>query len=212
MQIPDALASAAAGMKAQSSRLDTIAENLANAATPGYRARRAVVAGFGQQLRRATVDVGAQGALRHTGVATDLALVGPGYFAVVGAHGVDYTRDGRMTVDADGLLRDIHGRGVLGALGPVRMPRGAIVHPDGRVFFGNRAIDRLRIVEVDGGAVKRASASVRAGYLEDSGVDPIAEMTALVAAERIYEANQKAAQQTDDALKHAVVDVPAVHS
>ena len=51
---------------------------------------------------------------------------------------------------------------------------------------------------------------MRAGYLEDSGVDPISEMTALVATERVYEANQKAAQQADGALRRAVVDVPAV--
>jgi flagellar basal-body rod protein FlgF len=209
MQIPDALASAAGGMRAQSARLDAIAQDLANAATPGYRSRRAQPA-FGQRLATVSLAAQGQGSLRRTGVTTDLALVGPGYFALAGASGVEYTRDGRMMLDPDGYLCDARGRKVLGALGGVRMTRGASIHADGRVFSGGRVIDRLRIVELDGGVARRAKASVRSGYLEDSGVDPIAEMTELVATERAYEANQKTAQAADESLKRAVTEVPAV--
>lgn len=212
MQLPDALTSAAAGMRAQTARLDVIAENLANAATPGYRAQRSVSLGFGDQMRSAALTAAVQGPLRHTGVATDLALIGPGFFAVAGPHGVEYTRDGRMSLDADGVLCDVRGRHVLGSLGALRLPQGALIHSNGRVFLHGRAIDRLRIVEFDGPTVRRASASVRSGYLEESGVDPISEMTALVSAERAFEANQKAAQRTDEALKRAVIELPAVRS
>ena len=209
MQIPDALSSAAGGMRAQSAHLDAIAQDLANAATPGYRPRRAQPA-FGQRLAKATLDAQTQGALRRTDVTTDLALVGPGYFAIAGSRGVEYPRDGRMMLDAEGYLCDAHGRKVLGSLGGVRMPRGATIRPDGRIFSGGRAIDRLRIVELDAGVARRANASVRSGYLEDSGIDPIAEMTELVATERAYEANQKTAQAADESLKLAVTEVPAV--
>jgi flagellar basal-body rod protein FlgF len=210
MQLPDALASAATGMRTQSSRVDTIAENLANAGTAGYRSRRCVSFGFGERLRTASVLAQTQGALRHTGVPTDLALVGLGYFAVATPHGVEYTRDGRMTRDGENFLCDSRGYKVLGSLGPVRLPHNAIIHADGKVFAGGRAIDRLRIVELNDGKPRRAAASVRAGFLEESGVDPIGEMTALVAAERAYEANQKTAQRADEALKRAVIEVPAV--
>jgi hypothetical protein len=115
-----------------------------------------------------------------------------------------------MMLDPDGYLCDARGRKVLGSLGGVHMPRGAYIHADGKVICGGRVIDRLRIVELDGGVTKRAKASVRSGYLEDSGVDPIAEMTELVATERAYEANQKTAQAADDSLKLAVTEVPAV--
>jgi flagellar basal-body rod protein FlgF len=212
MQIPDALSSAAAGMKTQSARLDTIAENLSNASTAGYRSRRSVLTRFSERLQTATIATESQGPLRRTDVPTDLALLGPGYFAVASPHGVEYTRDGRMTLDADGYLCDARGNKVLGSLGPVRMPHGSLVHADGRIYANGRTIDRLRIVELDGTHVKRAAASVREGYLEDSGVDPIAEMTSLVATQRAYEADQKAAQRADDALKLAVTDVPAVRS
>jgi len=206
MQIPDALSSAASGMRAQSARLDEIAEDLANAATPGYRVR---ASSFSQGVANAGT---AQGALRRTGVVTDLALVGPGFFAVAGAHGVEYTRDGRMLTDAQGYLCDARGRRVLGSLGGVSLPRGASFRSDGSVVCGGRVVDRLRVVDFDGGAPRRASASVRSGYLEDSGVNPIAEMTRLVAAERAYEADQKSAQAADESLRRAAIDVPALRS
>jgi flagellar basal body rod protein FlgG len=210
MQIPDALSSAASGMRAQSARLDEIAEDLANAGTPGYRARFGASA-FGQDFANAG-GAAVQGALRRTGVATDLALVGPGYFAVAGAQGVEYTRDGRMLTDAQGYLCDASGRRVLGSLGGVRLPHGASIRTDGSVVSGGRVVDRLRVVDFDGSVPKRAHASVRSGYLEDSGVNPIAEMTRLVAAERAYEADQKSAQAADESLRRAAIDVPAVRS
>jgi flagellar basal-body rod protein FlgF len=210
MQLPNALASAAAGMRAQTARLDAIAENLANSATPGYRASRSVAVAFGDQMRTATQASSVQGSIRRTGVDTDLALMGQGFFAVRGANGVEYTRDGRMSLDADGFLCDVHGRRVLGSLGAVRLPKGARIQPDGRVVANGQAIDRLRIVDFVDGAPRRARAAVRSGYLEDSGVDPISEMTSLVASERAFEANQKAAQQADEALKRAVIELPAV--
>ena len=209
MQIPDALSSAASGMRAQSARLDEIAEDLANASTPGYRARVGASA-FSQNL--ANTGAAVQGALRRTGVSTDLALVGPGYFAVTGAHGVEYTRDGRMLIDAQGYLCDARSRRVLGSLGGLRLPHGASVHADGSVISGGRVVDRLRVVDFDDGVPRRASASVRSGYLEDSGVNPIAEMTRLVGAERAYEADQKSAQAADESLRRAANDVPAVRS
>lgn len=204
MDTPDALVSAAAGMHAQAQRLDVIAENLANASTVGYRPKFEIGAAEG-----AASD--SQGPLRRTDVPTDLALVGPGLFAVVARDGVRYTRDGRMLVDASGHLCDARGNKVLGALGPAHFPRGARVESDGRIVFNGRTIDRLRIVDLTAGhAAVRPGTQVRSGYLEDSGVDPIAEMTALVTAERAYEANQKSAQRADETLRRAVTDVPAV--
>jgi flagellar basal-body rod protein FlgF len=209
VDVPEALASAAAGMRAQSAKLDAIAENLANAGTVGYRARRAVLAGFAERLESTIVASTSQGGLRRTGVPTDLALVGPGAFAFAATSGVEYSRDGRLQVDPSGYLCDARGRRALGALGPARFPRGAHVDAEGRIVRGGLVLDRLRVVD-ERHPLTRGAAQVRAGYLEDSGVDPIAEMTALVGAERAYEANQKSAQRADESLRRAVTDVPAV--
>ena len=212
MDTPDALASAAAGMQTQAFRLGVIAENLANASTVGYRARRAVANEFAGRLQTASVEVDGQGTLRRTDVPTDLALVGPGYFAVATRNGVEHTRDGRMSVDGQGYLCDASGNRVLGSLGPARFPPGAHIDETGRIIINGRPTDRLRIVFPSGSSLERAKALVRAGYLEDSSVDAIAQMTELVTAERAYEANQKAAQRADESLRRATNDVGVVRA
>jgi flagellar basal-body rod protein FlgF len=222
MVAPDSLACAAAGMRLEQARLDAIAANLANSNTPGYCAQD-TGAEFAATLTAARTT---QGSLRPTGVATDLALSGPGYFAVAAPDGVRYTRDGRLSATGDTLC-DISGHALLGSLGPVRFPRGATVDSDGRIADNGRIIDRLRIVDIgpgatrdsngycspaSGAAIRRSPAQVRSGFLEDSGVNPLLEMTALVSAQRAFEADQKTAQRADETLRRAVTDVPAVHS
>ena len=76
MNTPDALTSAATGMRTQAAELDTVALNLANASTVGYRSRTEAFSQFGEGLVAHAGTSQAQGPLRHTGVATDLALVG----------------------------------------------------------------------------------------------------------------------------------------
>jgi flagellar basal-body rod protein FlgF len=222
MDAPDSLACAAAGMRLQQARLDAIAANLANTNTPGYGALD-TRAEFASELDAAR---SAQGSMRPTGVATDLALTGPGYFAVAAPDGVRYTRDGRLSATGDTLC-DIGGHALLGSLGPVRFPRGATFDSDGCIIDKGRIIDRLRVVDIGPGATRdaagyfspannavigRSAAQVRSGFLEDSGVNPLAEMTALVSAQRAFEADQKAAQRADETLRRAVTDVPAVHA
>jgi flagellar basal-body rod protein FlgF len=225
MDTPDALVSAGNGMRAQTAELDVTALNLANASTTGYRMR---VEGFSETDESFNSQLGlsqTQGPLRHTGVATDLALVGAGYFAVATPQGVRYTRDGRLTLDPRGSLRDSLGNPVLGSLGPARFPQDARIMEDGRIIARGEVVDRLRIVTFDapctsldsnllsapGGSIPRRSfASVRSGYLEDSGIDAISEMTSLIRAERSFEANEKSLERTDDSLRKLVTEVPAV--
>jgi flagellar basal-body rod protein FlgG len=218
-------------MHAQSQQLDVIAQNLANASTAGYKPRRYLQTSFGGDLRAAIGGTDAQGPLRQTGVATDLALVGRGYFTISTPEGIRYTRDGRMSTDGHGHLCDARGNPVLGSAGALRLPHGARITQSGDVVADGRVIDRLRIADFaqppsgEGGgaaaqgddagappAARGARATVRSGYLEESGVEPIAEMTALIAAQRAYEANQKSAQRADESLRRAVTDVPAVRS
>lgn len=225
MDTPDALTSAAAGMRLQADRLDLIAQDLANASTIGYRERSSDEM-FGASLGSAIGKAPRQGALRRTGVSTDLALVGPGYFAIATPNGVRYSRDGRFARTDDGSLGDIRGNKLLGSLGPVRFPHGAHFEPNGRVIADGRVVDTLRLVELSTSAVaddgpyasstalplKASSTTVHTGYLEESTVDPIAEMTALVTTQRAYEADQKTAQRADETLRRAVTDVPTVRS
>jgi flagellar basal body rod protein FlgG len=228
MDVADSLTTAAEGMRVQADSLGVIAQNLANVSTAGFQSREAAFSGFQHELQTRVALSTAQGPLRRTGVPTDLGLSGPGFFALATADGVRYTRDGRMSVDPQGFLTDARGNRVLGSLGPVAFPHGASVTKDGSIVVDGTPRDRLRIVsfsktcEAEGadgllrapsGCVpERAVATIHAGYLEDSGVDAISQMTAIIAVQRAYEANEKVVAQTDERLRRVVTDLPALHS
>src|ERR671930_2205828 len=91
---------AASGMLAELVRQDQLANDLANASTPGYKADRAAESSFGDLLirNRATgepvgaIGLGAQiseirtdlsqGPLRETGEPLDIALIGDGFLPI----------------------------------------------------------------------------------------------------------------------------------
>lgn len=120
------LYTAVTGLAANSQELGIIGDNIANASTIGFKGSRAAFeealassllggssgAGLGVQLQ-AVQRILTQGALLSTGVSTDLALQGPGFFVVRGGHagreGTFFTRAGQFTVDATGFLVNLDG-------------------------------------------------------------------------------------------------------
>jgi flagellar hook protein FlgE len=133
MSLLTALNTGATGMEANSLDLDVIGDNISNANTIGFKAGRAAFRdalyqeligapgggqmGLGVQLN-AVQRIISQGALTNTGVATDLALEGSGYFVVKGNHdginGQFYTRAGQFSVDKNGYLSNLEGLRVQG--------------------------------------------------------------------------------------------------
>ena len=121
MSILSSLYTGATGLNANGQELSVVGDNIANANTVGFkRARAAFEDALSTSLVGGTGEVGmgtrlqvvqrilSQGSLLNTGVATDLALEGQGYFVVQGQHGgVDgtfYTRAGQFSVDREGYL------------------------------------------------------------------------------------------------------------
>jgi flagellar basal-body rod protein FlgF len=127
-------------------RQETLAQNLANANTTGYRADvvalRAVPA-RGQEAgtRVFTVEttIGwdfAPGPMTATGRNLDVAIQGPGWLAVQTPDGAEaYTRAGSLQIGADGTLTLPNGLPVQGDGGPIAIPADAHVQiaPDGTV-------------------------------------------------------------------------------
>ncbi|ABF40647.1 flagellar basal body FlaE [Candidatus Koribacter versatilis Ellin345] len=119
------------GLTASSTALATIANNLANQNTIGYKQTRALFRDlFYQQIGQTgsgdPIQVGAgtmigtidtnftDGSVSPTGVPTDVAIMGDGFF-VAQQNGNDiYTRAGNFKVGADGTLRTQDGAVVLG--------------------------------------------------------------------------------------------------
>ncbi len=144
--------------------------NLANAASPGFRAdleafRAMPVFGPGQPSRvyamaeRPAVNF-QPGTLETTGNDLDVAVDGEGFLAVQAADGTEaYTRAGDLRLNGNGMLETGNGRPVLGNGGPVAMPpaESIVIAADGTVSIrpvgqGSDAlvtVDRLKLVKPD---------------------------------------------------------------
>ena len=133
-----------AGAKATMQRQDTLANNLANVSTNGFRAElaafRAVpVQGDGASTRVYALEstVGhdnASGTVQATGRPLDVAMKGGAWLAVQGLDGTEaYTRAGALDLDAQGQLVTKTGLAVMGDGGPITVPPNAEVSiaPDG---------------------------------------------------------------------------------
>lgn len=133
MSLLTALTTGTAGLQANSTELAVVGDNIANANTIGFKAGRAAFqdqlmqqlmgvngggqVGLGARLQ-AIQRIVTQGALTTTGLATDLALDGSGYFVLrgmnAGVQGQYFTRAGQFTVDNDGYLTNLDGLRVQG--------------------------------------------------------------------------------------------------
>ncbi len=158
------------GMLNQQYRLDTITNNLANAATTGYKREGATSRAFdevmGVKIKDSSVsyvtqnignmslgvkigenytDYG-QGSFKETANTYDLALGGNGFFSISftsksGEEMTKYTRDGSFTTDVDGVLRTKDGDYVLNDAGSqITIPTEAV----------NVVVDELGNIYADG--------------------------------------------------------------
>lgn len=139
------------GMANEQKRLDVITNNLANAATTGYKKDGVTNQSFRNLLAYKVKDVSEnytdkqigkmslgvkigevytnydQGSLRSTGNTFDFAIQGKGFFNVSttdkdGNQVVKYTRDGSFTMNQDGKLVDVNGNTLMGEGGEITIP------------------------------------------------------------------------------------------
>jgi flagellar basal-body rod protein FlgG len=219
---------AASGMLSEMQRQDLIANDLANAATPGYKADRTAQHSFeemllasregreigqigsGVQIASQVTDFSPQGT-RETGEPLDFAITGEGFFGVQTADGVQYTRNGRFLADGEGRLTDQLGNLILsGAGAPIQV--GADGTVDARALGVFAVTDARKAGDglFTGTAGGTAAGTVRSGALEESGVDPARAMVDMIASLRAFEAGQRVITTIDSTLQKASNDVGRV--
>jgi flagellar basal-body rod protein FlgF len=112
-----------------SRQMDVVANNIANASTPGFKAEEVVMSEYKIAAERpvklsyvqdfATARDFRDGPLRATGNDLDLAIQGDGFFVVQTPAGNRYTRVGRFQLDKDGQIVTSQGYPVLAGGAPV---------------------------------------------------------------------------------------------
>ncbi len=210
-----------AGAVARSEQLDSIADNLANAQTPGYKAARPAfqtflpVSGAPDKAYPAAVATGfdlAPGMLVQTGAPLDITPEGDAFIAVrTPANTVAFTRNGRLQIGADGVLRSgdnlvLQPNGETIAFLPEAKPRldanGAFWvddAPAGQIAFAKLEGTLLRtgatlLAPAEAGSATPVETQVRLGVVEQGNATALESAVALVSAQRNYETSMQAIQ------------------
>jgi flagellar basal-body rod protein FlgF len=214
--------------------LQSVANNIANAATTGFRREGVVFAEMVEALPaeggsvamtaargRFTDEV--QGALVETGGTLDLAIEGEGYFTVLTAAGERLTRAGAFTRNAEGEVVDPAGNLVLDeGGGPIVIPFEAVhvgIAADGTISVDGDPAAKIGLVTVENqeklmreggtlfsaeGAIPLADGRIVQGFLEQSNVNAVAEMARMVEVQRAYEHGQKMLDGEDERIRLVV--------
>ncbi|MEM9317774.1 MAG: flagellar hook-basal body complex protein [Pseudomonadota bacterium] len=212
--------------------MQTVANNIANLSTTGFRAEGVVFAehvrslGPGQESISMAHAIGrhvqnAQGALTGTGSPFDLAIEGDGYFLIETPEGERLTRAGAFTPDPNGELVTPDGYRLLDAGGaPIFIPpdaRAISIASDGTLsadgepqtviglWQPREAMDLQHrsgvLFEAPGGVEPMLEYSIFQGFLEDSNVNPVAQIARMIEVQRAYELGQSFLDQEDERLR-----------
>lgn len=173
---------AASRLTAAQRAIEVIADNIANADTPGFKAERVLFTDWlsrqgggtpGEPMvayvqDRATWRDQVVGVDSHTGNPFDLALAGDGYFTVNTPAGPRLTRNGRFGLQPDGTLADMAGNAVLDTAGqPIQLAptdTDITVAADGTISSPNGQLAKIGVVQpndamrltAEGGTLLRA--------------------------------------------------------
>jgi len=217
-------------------RLNTIANNVANMNTGGFRADEVKFEEILSLAAKENVSFASSGQnfiSRRTGPMTktdnplDVAIQGDGWFAFQGPSGPIYTRDGRFKMNENGDLLTVDGYRVLDAGGaPIAldpMAGSPIVGRDGTVSQGTNQVGAIGVFNlrseskltrfgnsgvlssIPGEVVQDfTSSGVQQGFSEGSNVNPVLEMTKMIAVQRSFDSAATTIQESESTFMDAI--------
>ncbi|MGC3938127.1 flagellar hook-basal body complex protein [Roseobacter sp. EG26] len=211
-----------------------VANNIANAATTGYRQEGLVFSEYVKSIDGASsLSMGQgntrqtsfqQGALTQTGGTFDFAIEGDGFFLVETPSGERLTRSGAFSPNANGDLVTYDGYRVLDAGGaPVFVPPGAAdvaVSADGTISSEGNPVGQIGVVlptnpqgmvredgvmfRADDGYEPAEQARVLQRFVENSNVDSVTQLTRMIEVQRAYELGASFLEAEDERVRQAL--------
>ena len=234
------ISAALSRQKGLTKELQTIANNIANANTAGYRAEshvfseyvKALSTGDSMSMTKAdarVVDL-SQGALIATGAPLDLSIEGDGFFMIESGDEPRLTRSGAFSLNANGEIVDAEGRRVLDRGGaPITIPPGTAnisVDTDGQISADGQLVGVIgistapansltregdQLFKAEDGFVEAQDVRISQGTLEESNVNAMGEFVRLIEVQRAYEAGKSFLDQERDRLR-SMIDQLSQHS
>jgi len=238
---------AASGLRSRMEALDLLANNLANASTSGFKADVEMYGVYsadenfgGDRTSAAFPDLSgkwtnfSQGNLETTGNPTDLALSGPGFFALKSPSGNLYSREGNLRVGKDGTLCNKEGYAILNEKNlPIQLDPSSPfeIAKNGSIRQSGQTVGQISVVrfnseaalekagtcyyksnEATGAAVQSVDAEIHQGKLESSNVSPAESAIRLVSLMRQAEFLQRALTLSGEMGKKSTDEIGRVGS
>lgn len=219
----------------------SVSHNLASSQVAGYKAQVFALSGAASGQLSHTNQAGVQvhgpqapvaemrldprgGALQATDAPLDLAIDGPGYFAIEAEDGnTHYTRNGQFHLDPDNRVVTHRGEALLAQGNPITLnPSGGplSVSPSGALSQDGVPLGQLELTQFNnpaglesiGGAFRAGSVidpqeeavetpHIRQGFVEAANTQPIQEMVQLIQLSRAHEANHRVMTAFDERIE-----------
>ncbi len=165
-----------------------------------------------------------QGALAQTNGSFDMAIEGEGFFQLETPQGPRLTRAGIFTPNEAGELVNMDGHRLLDAGGAaifvppdatsIGMSRDGTLSADGQPFGQVglvRPVDPVTmsraagtLFKVDGPIEPVEAPVLLQGFIEESNVDPVLELTRMIEVQRAYERGQSLLYREDERIKSVI--------
>jgi len=220
------------------SQLEIISNNIANSESTGFKSDLAVYVKSDKRINGqpdptpvlAVATNTAPGGLVTTQRQLDIALDGKGFFAVETPLGTRYTRNGGLSITAEGFLADANGNQISGEGGPITMDvadaeieinlAGEVygIGPEGRSLRGALQVVKFEnesVLQKAGNhlfksdiapeaAIPNEDYKIVQGAIEGSNVNQVSELTQLIEISRTVANLARIVQDQHQLLKSAV--------
>lgn len=232
------------GMSSNQNKLNVISNNMVNATTTGYKRLEVEFQDLVREslnidsypVNKANTDIGSgvrcgneirntmQGSLKQSGIKTDLAIDGEGFFRVMRPNNTyAYTRNGEFAIDASGKLVDDSGNVLdIQFYNNNSYETAGLTNENftvdkmGQVYAGDELVGKINLytgtgdndflsvgdslfVPKDGVNLNLVNdSSIMQGYKEMSNVNLGQEMTDLISVQRAFQLNSRGMTVADD--------------
>ena len=222
---------AARGLNSRMKNLEIVANNLANLNTTGFKREvpfSEVMNQYGKVDIQKATDY-QQGDLMQTSNPLDVAISGNGFFVVQTENGAELTRNGQFKISDDGYIVTRNGNKVLGRNGAINVndllldkDKVLTITQKGDIKYGDNLIDSLLIAKMNDPQSSERTTGVnfnadnngfqiadpdsyviKQGYLEESNINPIKEMEAMIQLNSEYDSSSKVINYLDQSLDEA---------
>lgn len=179
------------GMLGKLKMIQTVADNIANASTAGYKRKIPESINFKSVLDEAALKDSTQGSLKKTNNKFDIAIEGNAYFLVESENGPKPVRNGRLRLNENGAICTHNGEELIIAEKTdkeinLAKSEDITINEKGEIFVSGEKYGRLAMQILDSKPV-----TVHQGYVESSNVNVINEMATLAMIFRSFEASEK---------------------